>query len=68
MPEYVRVKDKQTGHEFSLPDGTFDTDSVTVLKKDAVDPGGDPLPVKHKTTVAEAAGNKSGAAASQKEK
>ena len=69
MPEYVRVKDRQTGHEFSLPDGTFDPDSVTVLKKDAVDPGGDPLPVKYKTTVAEAAGNKCGrSAATDKEK
>lgn len=68
MPEYVRVKDKQTGHEFSLPAGTFDPEVVTVLEKDAVDPGGAPLPVKHKTTVADAAASKSGAAASQKEK
>ena len=55
MPEYVRVKDKSTGHEFSMPAGTFDEDAVTVLKKDAVDPGGAPLPTKHKTTVADAA-------------
>lgn len=68
MPEYVRVKDKQTGHEFSLPDGSFDPEAVTILKKDAVDAGGSPLPVKHKTTVADAAASKSGAAASQKEK
>ena len=55
MPEYVRVKDKATGHEFSMPEGTFDEEAVTVLKKDAVDPGGEPLPPKHKTTVADAA-------------
>ena len=69
MPEYVRVKDKATGHEFSLPEGAFDPDDVTVLKKDATDPGGDPLPVKYKTTVADAAGSKSGrSAATDKEK
>lgn len=55
MPEYVRVKDKATGHEFSMPEGTFDEEAVTVLKKDAVDPGGEPLPTKYKTTVADAA-------------
>ncbi|WP_294567611.1 hypothetical protein [uncultured Arthrobacter sp.] len=58
MPEYVRVKDKQTGHEFSMPAGTFDEDAVTVLKKDAVDAGGEPLPTKHKTTADQAASNK----------
>ncbi len=67
MP-YIRVKDKQTGHEFSLPEGTFDPDSVTVLDKDATDPGGEPLPVKYKTTVASASANKSGQAATSKEK
>jgi hypothetical protein len=68
MPEYVRIKDKQTGHEFSMPAGTFDKDVVTVLDKDATDPGGTPLPTKHKTTVAKAAESKSGQAATSKEK
>ena len=69
MPAYVRVKDKQTGHEFSMPEGTFDESAVTVLdKKDAVDPGGEPLPPKFKTTVAKAADTKSGQAATTKEK
>lgn len=67
MP-YVRVKDKQTGHEMSLPEGTFDEGAVTVLKKDATDPGGEPLPVKYRTTVDEAADTKSGQAATPKEK
>lgn len=67
MP-YVRVKDKQTRHEMSLPEGTFDTDAVTVLDKDATDPGGEPLPVKYKTTVDKAAETKSGQAATSKEK
>lgn len=68
MPEYVRVKDKQTGHEMSLPVGTFDEADAEVLKKPATDPGGEPLPVKYKTTVDQAAENKSGQAATQKEK
>lgn len=65
---YVRVKDKVTGHEFSMPEGTFDEDAVTVLDKPATDPGGVPLPVKHKTTVAQAADSKRGQAATSKEK
>lgn len=65
---YIRVKDKSTGHEFSMPEGTFDEDAVTVLKKDATDPGGTPLPVKYHTTVTKAADTKSGQAATSKEK
>lgn len=44
---YVRVKDNQTGHEFSMPEGTFDEDDVTVLDEDATDVGGTPLPVNY---------------------
>lgn len=65
MPNYIRVKDKQTGHEMSLPEGTFDEDAVTVLKKDATDAGGEPLPVKHKSDVSTEAAKKSGAAAAK---
>ena len=68
MPEYVRVKDKQTGHEFSLPVGSFDESDATVLDKHATDPGGTPLPVKYHTTVNQAAETKSGQAATSKEK
>lgn len=67
MP-YVRVKDKTTGHEFSLPEGSFDEADATVLDKPATDPGGDPLPVKYHTTVNKAAEPKSGQAATSKEK
>lgn len=51
MPTYVRVKDNETGHEFSMPEGTFDEDDVTVLDKDATDVGGDPLPTKYHVTL-----------------
>jgi hypothetical protein len=67
MPEYVRVKDKQTKHEMSLPVGSFDESDATVLDKDATDPGGVPLPVKYHTTVTQAA-DTSGRAATSKEK
>lgn len=68
MP-YVRVKDKSTRHEMSLMEGTFDEDAVTILDdKDAIDSGGEPLPVKYHTDVNTAAANKSGQAANSKEK
>lgn len=68
MP-YVRVKDNQTGHEFSMPEGTFDEDDVTVLDdKAATDIGGEPLPTKYHTTVEAAAETKRGQAATLKEK
>ncbi len=68
MTDYIRVKDKQTGHEFSVPADTFDGDAMTELDRPATDPGGEPLPVKYKTTVSKAAETKSGrAAASEKE-
>lgn len=67
MP-YVRVKDNQTGHEMSLPEGTFDVAAVTVLDKAATDPGGEPLPTKYHTTVDAAAETKRGQAATPKEK
>ncbi len=64
----IRVKDKQTGHEFSVHESTFDGDAMTDLDKPATDPGGEPLPVKYKTTATKAAESKSGrAAASEKE-
>lgn len=68
MPEYARLKDKATGHEFSMPVGSFDEADATVLDKDATDPGGAPLPVKYHTTVTKAAETKSGQAATSKEK
>jgi hypothetical protein len=51
--EFVRVKDKTTGHEYSV---RFpDPEQHEVLKKDAVDINGDPLPGKPKTTVSKSA-------------
>lgn len=46
MPEYVRVKDKSTGHHYSVlaTEAENNADAYTVLKQDAVDHNGDPLP------------------------
>ena len=49
MSEFVRVKDKATGHEYSAR--RPDLDKVEVLDKPAVDRNGRPLPPKYKTSV-----------------
>lgn len=50
MPYFTRVKDKATGHEYSI---RFpDPDQHEVLDKEAVDADGNPLPPKPKTSAA----------------
>lgn len=49
MSEFQRVKDKFTGHEFSVR--YPDPQQHEVIDKDAVDLNGDPLPAKPKTNV-----------------
>lgn len=56
MSEFVRVKDKTTGHEYSVR--RPDPKRVDVLDKPAVDRNGKPLPAKPKTTVAAVASAK----------
>ena len=57
MPEYLRVKQKDTGHELSVTKAMYDfaPDAYEVLDKPATDAGGNPNRAKHKTTVAKAA-------------
>ena len=57
MPEYVRVRDKETGHHYSVTRKRFDAnpDLWQELKQPAVDEGDALLPPKHKTTVADQA-------------
>lgn len=57
MPEYVRVKDRETGHHYSVTRERFDRspELFQELKQDATDSVGDPLPPKYKTTVAASA-------------
>lgn len=60
MPEYVRVRDKDTGHHLSVLRSQFERrpEAFVELKQDATYADGTPLPVKHKTTVSTEAGKK----------
>jgi hypothetical protein len=60
VPEFVRVKDKSTGHKFSVVASAVDESAQIVLKQDAVDVGGDPLPPEY--------AEKTGATTTSKEK
>lgn len=42
--EYVRVTEKDTGHKVSILAAQFNEDAHRLLKQDAVDVHGDPLP------------------------
>jgi hypothetical protein len=46
MPEYVRVKDKSTGHHYTVlaQEAATNPDAYQVLKQPAVNENGDPLP------------------------
>lgn len=47
MPEFIRVKDKTSKHEFSIVASAFDEEAYTRLDKPATKPDGTPLPAKH---------------------
>lgn len=55
MTEFLRVRDNDTSHEYTIRAGQFNTDAHTQIDKPALDAHGDPSPVKHKTTVKKAA-------------
>lgn len=57
MSDFTRVKDNETGHEYSVPTVRFeaDPDLFTKVDKPATYPDGSPLPPKYKTTVAKKA-------------
>ena len=50
MTDYVRVRDKETGHHYSVPRSRFDAtpELWQELKQPATDRGGMPLPPKFK--------------------
>ncbi len=52
--EWERYKDNDTKHEFTAAKGSQNPDTVTVLKKDAVDEAGNPLPAKPHLTPKQA--------------
>lgn len=55
MPEYVRVKDKSTGHHYSVIASAFDDSAMTKLKQDAVNTAGEPLPPEFHTPSGQSA-------------
>lgn len=50
MPDFVRVKDKASRHEFTI-DAINVVDGLEVIDKPAVDPRGNPLPAKPSVPV-----------------
>ena len=58
--EWLRVKQKETGTEFSILRATHDfaPDNYEVLDKPATDTGNNPLPPKHKTSASKEAAKK----------
>lgn len=52
MADFVRVRDKRTGHEYSV---RHVTKNHEVLDKKAVNANGKPLPAKPKTSIAKKA-------------
>jgi hypothetical protein len=63
MSKYVRVRDKETGHHYTVTRARFDAspDLWQELKQPATEPSGDVRPPTYKTTVAEAAAGKKAA-------
>ena len=53
MPEYVRVRDHDTKHEYTVVASAVDPEHQTVLKEAAVDEIGVPLPAKHHASAPE---------------
>lgn len=49
MAEWLRVKDRDTGHKFSIQKSVVDADPdvFQVLKQDALDHNGEPLPPEY---------------------
>lgn len=65
MPDYIRVRDKETGHHLSILRSQFDRNPSAwqELQQPATYRDGSPLPPKHKTTVSTEAEKKASQAA-----
>lgn len=71
MPDYIRVRDKETGHHVSILRSQFDRnpDAWSELQQPATFGDGSPRPVKYKTSVDQkAADNTAAKTAETKEK
>lgn len=58
---HIHVKDRETGHEYPVPERLFNPDAHEKTGKPAYDRHGDLVAMKPKTTVTQAAAKKSGA-------
>lgn len=58
MPDFLRVRVKDTGHEISIRKDRYDEAVYTKTDKDALGPDGLPLAPKFKTTVDKSAAAK----------
>lgn len=63
--EYIRVKDKDTGHKYTIVASALDEEHQQVLKQDALDHNDNPLPPEF-SEASEA--SSSGQSATTKEK
>lgn len=69
MPQYIRVRAKDTGHEMSIRADRFDADAFTKLDRPALDAHGEIEPVKYRTSVTkQATEKKAGQTAAESEK
>ena len=69
MSDFIRVKDKSTGHEYSIRERQFNEDAHTRLdNKSAYSASGEVAPPKFKTTVTKAAEKSGQKADTDKEK
>lgn len=55
MPDMIRVKATDTGHEYTIPADLFDKDAHEKLDRPALDVHGDIAPVKYRTSAAKSA-------------
>lgn len=69
MSDFVRVRDKETGHHYSVARERYDAtpDLWTELKQDATDSVGDPLPPKYKISVSSETDHKAAVSVDKKE-
>lgn len=59
MPEYVRVRWRETGHHSTIAAHRFDPERHSKLKSPAVDRNGEPIPPKYKAPELRRSGGQS---------
>lgn len=58
MSDYLRVRDKDTGHEYTIRAAHFNEDAHTVIDKPALDAHGEPAAMKPRESVGKRAAKK----------